>query len=187
MIDEEIIILYENRSERAIEETKFKYSRLICSVANHILHNFSDVEECENDTYFGMWKTIPPQKPKNFKAYILKITRNLSLKKYNYNHAKKRDKSLCVSYDELEQCIDGLLQQNDSRLESDLSEELNLFIETLSPENRKVFLLHYWYFMSVKEIMFECDMSKSKVESILFRTRKKLRIYLEERPTIKSQ
>lgn len=80
--DSKLITLYQSRSEIAISETKNKYGRLIYSVAYELLRNTSDAEECENDTYLGLWKAIPPAKPKNFKAFCLKITRNLAIKNW---------------------------------------------------------------------------------------------------------
>ena len=62
-----------------------------------------------------------------------------------------------------------------------MKEVIEAFLDTLSKEHRQVFMLRYWYFMSVKEIMECCNMSKSKVETILFRTRNKLKEQLEER------
>ena len=107
MEDNEIIALFEQRIENAIIETKIKYGRAIYSIAYHVLGNNPDAEECENDTYLTAWNTIPPQKPKNFKAFVLKIARNLSLKKYEYYHAAKRNISMNVSYEELKECIDN--------------------------------------------------------------------------------
>ena len=51
MEDSKIIDLYWQRSESAITETSKKYSRLLVSIALNILGNYSDAEECENDTY----------------------------------------------------------------------------------------------------------------------------------------
>ncbi len=61
MTDTDIISLFWNRSEQAITELSSKYGRLIYSIANNILNNHEDVTECVNDTYLGLWNTIPPQ------------------------------------------------------------------------------------------------------------------------------
>lgn len=70
---------------------------------------------------------------------------------------------------------------NKGRVVMDDREIVEDFLESLQKPHRQVFVLRYWYFMSVKEIMKCCNMSKSKVETILFRTRKKLREQLAER------
>lgn len=177
--DQSIIELFIERSEAAIEETKLKFGRLIYSIAYHIVQDRMDAEECESDTYLSAWNTIPPALPENLKAYLLRIARNLALKQYRHEHTAKRDKRMLVSLDELECCIeDSSIQESEAK--EKLTECINDFLAELEPEKRKVFLLKYWYFASVKEIMEECGMSKSTVESMLFRTRKRLKEKLEK-------
>lgn len=178
MDDIKIIELYNSRSEVALAETEKKYGRLIVFLIRKLLSNMSDVEECINDTYLGIWSTIPPQNPINLKAYILKIARNQALKKYKYIHASKRDIDKCVPYEELNNYL--FQERIDEWEANDLKDAIEKFLDLLSESNRKVFVLRYWYFMSVKEIADCCNMSKSKVETILFRTRTKLKIHLKE-------
>lgn len=70
-------------------------------IIGRLIKNQLDVEECINDTYLGVWFTIPPKTPDNLKAYILKIARNQALKKYEHIHAAKRDIDMCLPYEEL--------------------------------------------------------------------------------------
>lgn len=180
--DKKIIELFQQRIEYAITETKIKYGNIIFAVAFRILRNNLDSEECENDTYWGIWNTIPPQIPENFKAYSLRITRNLALKKLDYNHAQKRDTDRTLSYDSVAGELAALSADNcPVSTESELTECINEFLHNLSPGNRKIFLLRYWYLSHVKEIMEECHMTKGQVESSLFRMRKKLKKHLIER------
>ena len=53
MEDNQIIKLYQERSEIAISETANKYGMYCHSIAYRILHNEEDSEECVNDTYLG--------------------------------------------------------------------------------------------------------------------------------------
>lgn len=80
MDDVQIIELYFARNEKAIVETDTKYGKLCFGVANNLLNNNEDSAECVNDTFFCVWSKIPPTRPQNFKAFLCKITRNLSLK-----------------------------------------------------------------------------------------------------------
>lgn len=181
MNDEGIISLYFSRSEHAIHETKSKYGRLILSLTFHILNNQPDSEECENDTYYAAWNTIPPKHPENLKTYLLRIARNLAVKRFDYNHAGKRDVFLNVPLEELEECI----PDHTTCLEtSELEDCINTFLEQLDPIDRKIFLLRYWYFASIKDIaveLSEFNISKSSIETKLFRTRQKLKQYIIER------
>lgn len=181
--DQNIVVHYLVRAECAITETKFKYGKLINKIAYNILCNLEDAEECENDTYLNVWNSIPPNMPQNFKAYCLKISRNLAIKKYQYNCAEKRDKRQQTSLDKImEECGDVFIDYSAVvNNDNEVSDCINDFLAKLSKEKRKVFMLRYWYYMSVKEIMEECNMSKSQVEMVLFRTRRLLKSELEKR------
>jgi len=91
MNDAEIIDLFWARSESAITELGKKYDRLARSVAMNILHNQQDTEECMNDSYLGMWNSLPPEKPQVLPAFFTAITRNIALKLYRHHHASKRN------------------------------------------------------------------------------------------------
>lgn len=91
MEDSKIIELFFERSEQAIAELSYKYGGVCRKIAFNILNNLQDVEECVNDTYLGAWNSIPPQNPNPLVTYICKITRNIALKKYRYNTAKRRN------------------------------------------------------------------------------------------------
>lgn len=89
MDDSKIIELFFLRSEQAVTELSFKYGETCRKIALNILNNLEDAEECVNDTYMGTWNSIPPQKPNPLSTYVCKITRNIALKRYRYNTAKK--------------------------------------------------------------------------------------------------
>ena len=90
MEDEKIIALFWSRSEQAIEETAAKYGRLCRKIAGNILENEQDTEECLNDTYLGVWNSIPPARPAVLRAYVCRIARNLAVKKFRSNTAAKK-------------------------------------------------------------------------------------------------
>ena len=102
MEDKEIIRLFFERSEQAINSLSLKYGNLCKSISYNILSNKEDAEECVNDVYLAVWNTIPPQRPDSLSAYISKITRNISLKKYRRNTADKRNNRYDISLDELQ-------------------------------------------------------------------------------------
>ena len=77
MTDNQIIELYWARNEDAIQETDMAYGRKLHTLADKIVQNHEDAQECVSDTYFKTWETIPPQRPSYFFAYLAKICRNL--------------------------------------------------------------------------------------------------------------
>jgi hypothetical protein len=106
--DDAIVELYWQRDENAIKETDRKYGEYLLVIADNIVHNRLDSEECLNDTYLGTWNRIPPTRPVSLQAFLTRIMRNVSVGKFRQNTADKRIPSeLITSLDELEDCIAG--------------------------------------------------------------------------------
>ena len=74
MDDKQIIRLFFERSEQAITELSQKYGALCLQLADNILNDHQDAEECVNDAYLGAWNSIPPQSPDPLRAYICRIS-----------------------------------------------------------------------------------------------------------------
>lgn len=180
MDDAQIIQLYFERSEDAIEKTKIKYGDFCFHIANNILKSKEDAEECENDAYLRVWNAIPPQRPNVLKSYLGKIVRNLALQRYEYYSAQKRNVELEIAFSELEECIVGLRSVEGQFDAGDLEKSVNCFLHTIDRETRIIFVRRYWYADSMKEIAARFGISESKVKSSLFRTRNKLRTYLQK-------
>lgn len=175
MDDVSIIKLYFDRNERAISETAAKYGRACSGVAFGILRNREDAEECVNDTYLSIWNAIPPKQPNNFRAFICKITRNLSLSRVKYYSAQKRSADNLLPLDELEDYLAAPPPDIDGE---EIGRAMSDFLRTRSPQARNVFMRRYWFLESIDEIAERYSFSRSKVKSLLFRTREQLRKYL---------
>lgn len=181
MDDNQIINLYFERSEKAIAETAGKYGRYCHHIAFSILQNNEDSEECVNDTYLHAWNSIPPKTPNRLQTFLGKITRNLSLNKYEKLTAKKRGSGqIPLILDELLECIPANEFEEHITESMVIKQVINSFLENLSADARKIFVRRYWYMSSVKEIAKEYGITESKVTVTLFRTREKLKIALKE-------
>ena len=90
MNDQAIITLFEQRSEQAISVSEQQYGALCRSVARGITGSSEDAEECLNDAMLTAWNAIPPAKPRNFRAYLLRLVRNAALDRYRAARAEKR-------------------------------------------------------------------------------------------------
>lgn len=179
MEDAGILALYFARDEQALAETQKKYGPSLFSVSYQILRSHQDAEECVNDTYIRAWNAIPPTKPTFLGAFLLKITRNLSLSAYKAARAEKRGGGQVEALtQELSDCITG----NPERLleAAELSRLLDRFLRTLPQKERCVFLRRYWYADSISDIAARCHMASGTVKSSLHRTRHKLKRYLQE-------
>ena len=108
MEDSQIIELYWQKNADAISETVNKYGAYCFAIAENILHDIEDAEECVNDTWLHAWNAIPPQRPNVFRMFLAKITRNLSLDRFNARNAEKRGGGeMSLVLDELAECLAG--------------------------------------------------------------------------------
>lgn len=181
MDDGQIVNLYWERCEDAITETDHKYGKYCYSIAYNILHNKEDSEECVNDTYMRTWKAIPPQKPKRLAAFLGKITRNLSLNRYEkYTAAKRGHGQMALALEEIKETIPSGNNVEAASELMELAEILNDFLSKMSTRKRKVFMRRYWYFSSVQEIAKDYGISESSVKMILLRARNDLKEVLEK-------
>lgn len=179
MNDIEIIDLFFERSETAITEIDIKYGKICLNVAHNILKNVHDSEECVNDTYLSLWNSIPPNRPNKLMAFTLKVTRNLALKRLEYNTARKRNPDVIISFSELEDVISNDLLSSDLE-DKEIGRLLNSFLRNAKQESRKVFIRRYYFLDSISDISSRYGYSESKVKNMLYHTRKKLREYLEK-------
>ena len=179
MDDIKIVELYWERSEDAIIETGIKYGRLCRHIVRNILANEQDEEECVNDTYLGVWNAIPPRKPNILSSFVGRVARNQALKKYKYVTAERRNPEAACSLTELEDCVSGEdsveTELEGKRIEKAISD----FLWNQGEEKRMVFVRRYWYFEPIAVISKRSGFSESKVISMLYNTRIKLRAYLE--------
>ena len=181
MKDSEIIGLYFERNEEAIEKTSEKYGAYCKVVAKNILNNPEDSEECFNSALLCLWNSVPPQKPENLRTFLAKITRNIAINKLRKNLAEKRGgKEGFFAFEELSECITEKNGVEESFETKELEKTINVFAKKLPEKERYIFIRRYFFFESMKEIGERYGFSENRVSVILFRTRKKLRKHLEK-------
>ena len=184
MDDERIIELFFERSESAIRELDGKYGKAFHSLSFRILNNHSDAEECVNDSYFGTWNAIPPARPNPLFAFVCKIVRNISLKRYEQNTATKRNSFYTVAMEELEDCLGSETTVEEEIEQKELVKIIEAFLNSLSKENRVIFMRRYWFSDSYADIAKRVALTEKTVSVRLTRIRKELRKYLSEREVI---
>lgn len=176
MEDSEIVSLIYNRSEIGIEELRNKYNQLLLTLAVAILKNNSDSEESVADTYLKVWKTIPPYKPNFLKAFVCKLTRQISIDKYRANHRKNEKET---SLNDIDYEIASKYSTDDEFYASELVNEINSFLEKLDIESQILFVRRYFLNETVKSLSDRFDINENKISVKLLRVKKKLKLYLE--------
>ena len=172
----DIIELLERRSEQGLALLKEKYADYCYSIIYRLLQDREQSEEALNDVWLQIWNSIPPARPQCLRAYLAKTARNAALHYIRRTDAQKRS-GVTVLLDELSECIP------DPRSETqtwDLKELLRDFVADLEPEERQIFLRRYWYGADIRQIAAECRSTENRITGMLFRTRKKLKKYLEK-------
>ena len=181
MEDRDIIALYFERNQEAIAESEKKYGRYCYSIAYNILYNAEDAEESVNDALMNAWNSIPPHMPSILSAFLGKLTRYVSLKKWRYARTQKRGGGeIAIAYEELSDCIPGGKSVEEELQEKELAEIIDCFLDELPAAERHIFICRYWYFDDISTISKQFGFSSSKVKSMLYRIRKKLLFRLSE-------
>lgn len=181
MEDTNIIELFWERNDDALSESAAKYGRYCRKIANNILHNHEDVEECVNDTWLGAWNAMPPHRPNKLPTFLGKITRNISYNKFKSLYANKRGSGeLPIALDELYDCIPDPSTVENEVEEAELEKRINQFLHSLPERQCNVFLRRYWFVESTSEVANHYAMTQSNVRMVLSRTRRLLKSYLEK-------
>lgn len=181
MEDEKIIDLFFVRSEQAIRELDNKYGKICHNFSYNIVNSRQDAEECVNDAYLGAWNAIPPAKPNPLLSYIVKIVRNISLKIYYRKEAAKRNSTYTIAMEEIEACIADPNTVEAEIEARELARIIESFLDTLTVENRVIFMRRYWFSDSCKDIAEFVGLSEKNISVRLTRIRQKMKSYLAER------
>ena len=179
--DAQIVDLFLAREEDALAQTARKYGNRLRGIAESILDNRQEAEECENDTYLEAWNRIPPNEPRDYLfAFLGTITRHLAIDLCRRKNAQKRQALFCELTEELGSCLPGAETAEISLEAEELRQLIERFLIGCSAEQRRIFVRRYWFFDSISAAAKHCGCSESKVKTTLFRLREKLRARLRE-------
>ena len=178
--DQEIIELYWQRDEEAIRASQRRYGGYCGAIAQNILADPLDAEECLNDTWIGAWNAMPPHRPARLRLFLAKITRSLACDALRSRNARKRGGGVyTAALEELAECVPtvpGAEQEAEAR---ELEQAVDRFLHSLGERDCSIFLRRYWYAEPLEDVAARYGMKLNTVKTSLFRTRKKLRRYLE--------
>ena len=97
--------------------------------------------------------------------------------RYRHDHAEMRDRDLTIPLSDVEASVaDNRISYQDAETGKLISD----FLRQQKPDARNVFIRKYWFCDSIEDIARDYSFSKSKVKSMLFHTRNKLKRFLKE-------
>ena len=138
---------------------------MILRYAYAYMHSLSDAEEVLQDTLIQFLRTAPAfESPAHEKAWLLRVTANLSKNRLGYNRRRQTD------------------ELNDE-LTGEEREDLSFVwdaVKSLPPGQREAIHLFYYEGYSTVEIARILNRREATVRSDLFRARAKLRDILKE-------
>ena len=180
MEDTEIIDLYWQRDQRAIDETHGKYGGFLAGIAWNILRSHSDAEECVNDTWLHAWNGMPPHRPNVLRLFLAKITRRVALNRWKASQPQKRGQGeLPLVLEELAQC---LAQEGDPVTDAAVARELGecvrAFVRALQPREGDLFARRYFFTEPLEDIAGAWGLSVNHPAVPLYRARQKLKDHL---------
>ena len=184
MNDHEIVEMFFERSEHAVESLEVKHGAAIRRVSSGILKDPQDVDECVNDTYLQIWNSIPPQCPQCLGAFVCRIARNISLNRYDFNSAEKRNSYFDAALDELAGCIPDIAEVETEYQAKELAESINRFLAELPQIDRYLFVQRYWLGTDIYQLSEASKLTAHAVSVRLFRIRRKLKKHLRKEGVI---
>ena len=180
MSDEKIVDLYWQRDEQAIKETDIKYKRFLLSLANNIVHDMCDSEECLNDTYIGAWNSIPPARPVLLQSFLATIIRRTAINRFNANKRQKRIVSeYTVSLSELEDFIADEGDMDAEMETKELAKIISNYVRSLPDRQMYIFVSRYYIADPLMKICKELGCSLSTVKREIEAIKNGLKKHLE--------
>ncbi len=181
MTDEKIVELIYERSQEGLAEARDKYGERLLRLANNILGNLLDADECVNDTYLAAWNSIPPQRPLPLLPWLYAVVRNISMNRCRINSAQKRGGGMVwVALDELRDVTENADTPERAVDRRELTRALNKFLSHVSKKDRALFLGRYFAGESYSSMAQRFDMTEHSCQMRVSRLRKKLREQLRK-------
>ena len=180
-MDSQIIALLQKRDETALEQLRAAYGGLCFRIAEQMLGNRQDAEECVSDMLLAVWNSVPPQEPLSLEAYAVTLVRRAAMGKLKAQNSLKRGgRAYTETLDELADILpagDNVERTAELR---ELTAALTKWLRTLEPLPQQIFMQRYYLSEPVGAIASRTGMRVSAVKMTLHRTRKKLKAFLRE-------
>lgn len=179
MQDTDILDLYFARDQEAVAQTQNKYGAYCLRIAENILHDPLDAQECVNDTWLRAWNTIPPNRPERLNLFLAKITRNLAFDRFKAMTAQKRGgEETAIILDELAECVSADGDLEDVFFGKELAVAINRFVRCLPEREGNLFIRRYFFAETLSQAAGRYGLSVNHAAVLLSRTRKKLKQFL---------
>lgn len=161
-----------NKNEKAMYYLIDNYGWLLKTVVYRNLASLPNLqEECINDCLMGIWENIDKYQPdkSSFENWIAAIAKYKCI-----DYKRKYLKELYqVDVDEVSLADDSSTEE--AILKKEVSKEVDELLNTLSKEDKKIFIKFYFEDKTALEIAEEVDLKEATIHQRLSRGRKKIK------------
>lgn len=175
MTDQQIIRRICRGDPQALEEAIHTYSAYVCTVLRNRSRGLlpeQDIEEAASDIFAALWTQAGSIASERLQSWLGALARNKAV-----DYLRKQTPLLPLDEASIS-CEDGLWQALRDH------ERIALVQDALAQfkrEDREIFLRYYDLCQTTGEIAQQMNLSQGAVKSRLFRGRKQLKEYFEER------
>lgn len=175
MTDQQLIRRIRRGDTQALEEAIHTYSAYVCTVLRNRSRGLlpeQDIEEAAADVFTALWTQAGSIASERLQSWLGALARNKAADRLRKQVAALPLEEAAIS------CEDGLWQTLCGRERTALVRDA---LDQLKQEDREIFLRYYDLCQTTGEIARQMDLSQEAVKSRLFRGRKQLKEYFEER------
>ncbi len=181
MTDDKILDLLFQRSQQGLAEARKKYEEKLFRLADNILENRLDADECVNDAFLAAWNSIPPQRPDPLLPWLYSTARNIAMNRCRVSSAQKRGGGwIPLAFDELRDITENEDTPEKALDRRELIRALNRFLSHVSQKDRALFLGRYYAGESYSAMAQRLNMTEHSCQVRVSRLRKKLKDHLKK-------
>ena len=161
---------------QAFSELVEAYQRPVYNMCFRMLGNAQEAEDAAQETFLRAYKAIKRYDPKRkFATWLLSIAANYCIDQ----HRRKRIIQVDIDSAPIGNLGTKSIGNEASLIAQEASDEMQVLLSSLAPQDRSAVVLHYWFDYSYREIAKELALSESAVKSRLHRARKSLAMAMQ--------
>ena len=165
-----------NGDAQAFSELVEIYQRPVYNMCFRMLGNAQEAEDAAQETFLRAYKAIKRYDPeRKFVTWLLSIAANYCIDQ----HRRKRIIQIDIDSAPLGNLGTKTIGDEARMIAQEASDEMQVLLASLAPQDRAAVVLHYWFDYSYREISKELSLSESAVKSRLHRARKSLAMAMQ--------
>lgn len=179
--DNQLIARAQQGDSMAFEQLVFRHDRKVLSLAAQYVSSAEDAKDIYQEVFIRVYRGLKKfQFRSEFATWLHRITVNVCLTHRSRQKHKERQVSLPEDADSDDPHGAFQLQSEDSAADqqaqdSEISDRVQLALDTLSPKQRMVFTLRHYEGLKMKEIAETMSCTEGTVKRYLFSATRKMR------------